>query len=84
MTWRYQPVWVEDETGLRHYHLAWVCVESDGSLVNWSHGLDDARGATTIARLTERIARMLMDANLYKPVAFSTLKAGMVFERVDE
>lgn len=83
MTWRYQPVWVGDE-GARDFYLVSVDLSDDGSLEHWSDTGDCPGHGLSIHELTADLARMLMDANLYRPVAFSSLKAGMVFERVGE
>lgn len=85
MTWRYQPVWVENGNGERLYTVTSVQTDAHGRLTNWLQAeVSWPRGAGEIAKLRDCLARMLMDANLYKPVAFSSLKAGMMFERVDE
>jgi hypothetical protein len=83
MTWRYQPVWINfsDEAV---YSLAQVDVDAAGRLENWTQTERTAPAGEAASDLRERIAHMLMDANLYKPVAFSSLKIGMLFERVGE
>jgi len=83
MTWRYQPVWVGDENGYRHWSMAQVDVDAGGALVNWTQSEAPPLYNDSVRELRDSLARMLMDANLYKPVAFSALKVGMVFERVD-
>lgn len=84
MTWRYQPVWVGDENGYKRFSVARVEVRDDGALLNWQQDEAPRLWCDSMQAVRDRLARMLMDANLYKPVAFSTLKAGMVFERVGE
>ena len=69
--------------GLKVYSLTRVCVDSSGALENWACGTVRAVEGASPADLTAILSEMLMDINLYKPVAFSSLKAGMVFERVD-
>ncbi len=83
MTWRYQPVWVSAMADERQYTLIEVYIDDDGLLGNWTNSAGMIPSGNSIAHLTADLARMLMDANLYKPVALSSLKAGMVLERVD-
>lgn len=83
MTWRYQPVWIgppEDPS----YSLTEVYLDAEGRLENWTQTEAITPTGNSIDDLTAELGRMQEDANNYKPVAFSALKVGMVFERVDE
>lgn len=81
MTWRYQPVWTMDCLG-KHYSMARIDVDAGGALLNWVQDEAPELWAMSMQELRDELARMLMDANLYKPVALSALKVGTVFERV--
>jgi len=81
MSWRYQPVWV-DHGEERVFSLCEVYIDKDGRLEGWTEkpvmeaiGIDDAQD------LRDCLAQMLADSYRWKPVAFSSLKVGMTFER---
>lgn len=83
MTWRYQPVWVgtpEDPS----YSLAEVYLDAEGRLENWTQDPAMRAIGNSIPDLIGALALMIGDAAKYKPVAFSSLAVGMVFERVEE
>ncbi len=82
MTWRYQPVWVSAADDERQYTLIEVYIDDAGLLANWTNTAGMIPIGNSITHLTADLARMLMDANLYKPVALSALRVGMTFERV--
>lgn len=81
MTWRYQPVWVDENP--RDYYVVGIDLDEAGALKHWGDVGDSPGHGMTIAELTADLARMLMDANLYKTGAFSSLKVGMAFERIE-
>lgn len=82
MTWRYQPVWTggpENDA----FSLTEVYLDAEGRLVNWTQSEAITPIGNSALDLIGELSNMLDDARRWKPVAFASLKAGMVFERVE-
>jgi hypothetical protein len=88
MSWHYLPVWIEyHRPGAepeRSYSICEVYVDVEGRLENWTVSPEMRPGGTSLDELRGDLNMMLSDASRWKSVAFSALKTGMVFERVDE
>lgn len=80
MSWRYQPVFTEQD-GERSYSLCEVYFDEAGKLETWTENEAIAPGGSTVEDLTGDIAHMMADAYSWKPVRFSDLKPGFVFEK---
>lgn len=80
MSWRYQPVFIE-ENGERYYSLCEVYFDAKDKLETWTEESSIAPGGADPEELTGDLARMMVDAFSYVPVRFADLKVGMVFER---
>lgn len=81
MSWRYQPVWV-DHGEERVFSLCEVYLDKDGRLEGWTEKpVMEAIGIDDVQDLRGCLAQMLADSYRWKPVAFSSLKVGMTFER---
>lgn len=87
MTWRYQPVYFINDEGHEVsaliYSMALIHVDAEGRLVEWAKGRKRIIGAS-MGELRDHLAEAIMAANLYRPVALSSLKVGMLFERIAE
>lgn len=81
MSWRYQPVWVDDGDQ-RIFSLCEVFLDADGKLRSWSEAQEIApMGASVIEDLIESLKLMLADAGKWEPVEFAELAVGMTFKR---
>lgn len=86
MTWRYQPVyrygtWVPDSSPLV-YSMALIEVDDEGRMLTVARG-GKHRAFLSMEELRNDLAEAIMAANLYRPVALSSLEVGMVFERIE-
>ena len=82
MSWRYQPVFVEDaKENVGVFILIEVHFDEHERLKSWT-GED---GITPVGEapqeLTSDLCRMLVDAYAWQPVKFRDLKVGMKFNR---
>lgn len=80
MPWRYQPVFVEED-GERIYSLCEVYFDDAGNFERWTASAAMAPSGENVEELTNDLARMMTDAFAYKPVRFSDMKPGMIFEQ---
>ena len=77
MTWRYQPVYVEHESGERTYSLCEVYFDAAGRLERWTQEPMMTPSGHDIADLTGTLGLMLRAARRWEPVLFSDLHTGM-------
>jgi hypothetical protein len=78
MSWRYQPVWFDDGVS-KAFALIEVFFDENGELDGWTADPHAAIGED-IEDLGAELARMVMDAKCWRPVAYKDLKPGFQFE----
>lgn len=78
-SWRYQPVYTEDESG-RSYGMCEVHFDDSGRLDGWTESASISPGGEDMEALTSDIVRMLTDAYSWKPVRHADIHIGMAFE----
>jgi hypothetical protein len=78
MTWRYQPVWQEDEAG-RRYTLCECHFDDAGLLTGWTEDPAMEPSGETAAELAVDLSRMLADTYKWEPVEFAAMRVGMRF-----
>ena len=69
-----------EEDGERLYSLCEVHFDEAGRLSSWTENSDMAPSGSDIDDLTGDLARMLNDAFCWKPIRFSDLHVGIIFE----
>jgi hypothetical protein len=79
MSWRYQPVYVEQD-GERIYSMCEVHFDDDEQLKGFTDA-DCAPSGEDIDSLCRDIVMMAVDARSWEPIAYSELCAGMRFKR---
>jgi len=80
MTWRYQPVWTE-QNGERYFSLCEVYFDDDSKLRAWTENNLVAAGGESQDELRRDLVNMLVDSYRWHPVEFLKLEIGMTFER---
>lgn len=76
-SWRYQPVWTEDEGG-KVFTLVEAHFDNDGRFDSWTED-DIAPQGETWEALSRDLNRMIVDAMCWMPVRRSDLSPGMHF-----
>lgn len=79
MSWRYQPVWIEDDHG-RTYTMIEVYFDEAGNFTRWTDG-DSCPAGETQDELSSDLHRMLIDAMCWVPAKRDDLQPGFRFER---
>lgn len=78
MSWRYQPVYTE-ENGDRVLSICEVHFDESGTFDGWTESEALAPSGSDLEELAGDLSRMLVDAFSWEPVRFSDLKPGMAF-----
>jgi len=81
MTWRYQPVWIEDPDGSTVFGLCEVYFDDAGKLSAWTEEYAMAPGGDTLDDMRGEISQMFADAYKWRPVRFVDIHVGMTFDR---
>lgn len=81
VTWRYQVVTLGGGGCDVSFSFCHVCLDADGKLASWSNDVEYSPRGRCVSELTADVARLLVDAYRWKPVAFHALRFGMKFER---
>lgn len=79
MSWRYQPVYVDEEIG-RCVTLVEAHFDDEGNFTSWTEG-DACPAGDTAQELASDLNRMMVDALSWEPAPRVALKPGYVFER---
>lgn len=78
MSWRYQPVYVE-ENGERIYSICELHFNDEGEFTHYTDA-QTAPAGESIDSLSTDLVRMAVDAWSWQPVEYSQLQAGFKFE----
>lgn len=79
MSWRYQPVYIDEEIG-RTVTLVEAYFDDAGMFTSWTEG-DSCPAGETAEELAGDLHRMIVDALSWHPAPRTALKAGYQFER---
>lgn len=79
MSWRYQPVYIEESIG-RTVTLIEAYFDESANFVSWTEG-DSCPAGETVEELASDLHRMIVDALSWEAAPRVALKPGYVFER---
>ena len=79
MSWRYQPVYIDDEAG-RLVTLVEAYFDEAGNFTSWTEG-NSCPAGETVEELASDLHRMIVDALSWEAAPRALLKPGYVFER---
>lgn len=81
MNWRYQAVWRTEASGDRYYTICEIYLDKFGALTSWTESAEYTPLGNDLGDLLGELTRMYVDAACWEPVAFDSLRIGMIFER---